>query len=112
MIELGYIDQSQCSIQSDDGISTNERPVIGDSCGLTKVYQMCNCVKPGLTKDQPANNFMEVNAVIQGQFVRQAHVTQECHQVAEDEDEADHGVEQDGSACNIFRKIKKKKTLK
>ena len=72
---------------------------------------MCNCVKPGLTKDQPANNFMEVNAVIQGQFVCQAHVTQECHQVAEDEDEADHGVEQDGSAWNIFRKIKKKKNI-
>ena len=75
---------------------------------------MCNCVKPSLTEDQPANNFMEVNAVIQGQFVCQAHVTQECHQVAEDEHEADHGVEQDGSAWGKdFRKlyyIKKEKT--
>ena len=102
MIELGYTDQSGCSIESDDKLSTNERPVWGDSCGLTKVYQMCNCVKPGLTKDQPANNFVEVNAVIQGQFVCQTHVTQECHQVAEDEDEADHGVEEDGSPWNSF----------
>ena len=112
MIELGYIDQSGCSIESDDKLSTNERPVWGDSCGLTKVYQMCNCVKPGLTKDQPANNFVEVNAVIQGQFVCQTHVTQECHQVAEDEDEADHGVEQDGSAWKSFIKLRRKKTLK
>ena len=108
MIELGYIDQSGCSIESDDKLSTNERPVWGDSCGLTKVYQMCNCVKPGLTKDQPANNFMEVNAVIQGQFVCQTHVTQECHQVAEDEDEADHGVEEDGSSWNGFLKIRER----
>ena len=56
---------------------------------------MCNCVEPGLTKDQPANNFMEVNAVIQRQFVRQSHVPQERHQVAQDEDQADDRVEQD-----------------
>ena len=57
---------------------------------------MCNCVQPGLTEDQPANNFVEVNAVIQRQFVCQAHVPQECHQVAEDEDETHHRVEEDG----------------
>ena len=78
-------------------------------CGLTKVYQMCNCVKPGLTEDQPANNFVEVNAVIQGELVCQAHVAQECHQVAEDEHQTDHGVEQDGSACNIFIKLRLRK---
>ena len=57
---------------------------------------MCNCVKPGLTEDQPANNFVEVYAVIQRQLVRQAHVPEERHQVAEDEDQADHRVEQYG----------------
>ena len=56
---------------------------------------MCNCVKPGLTEDQPANNFVEVNAVIQRQFVRQSHVPQERHQVPQHEDEADNCVEQD-----------------
>ena len=49
---------------------------------------------------------MEVNAVIQRQLVRQAHVPQERHQVAEDEDQADHRVEQYGPSYDQSVNIK------
>lgn len=49
---------------------------------------------------------MEVNAVIQRQLVRQAHVPQERHQVAEDEDQADHRVEQYGPTYDQSVNIK------
>ena len=32
-------------------------------------------VKPRLSENQPTHNFMEVDAVVQRQFVCQAHVT-------------------------------------
>ena len=49
---------------------------------LTKVDEMWDGVKPGLTEDQPAHNFVEVDAVVQGKFVSQAHVTEERHEVS------------------------------
>ena len=33
------------------------------------------CVKPCLAENQPTHNFMEVDAVVERQFVRKAHVT-------------------------------------
>lgn len=40
---------------------------------------MSDGMKPGLNKDDPANNFVEVNVVVQGQFVGQSHVSEESH---------------------------------
>ena len=44
--------------------------------------------------------------MIQRQLVRQAHVPQERHQVAEDEDQADHRVEQYGPSYDQSVNIK------
>ena len=65
---------------------------------LTKVDQMSNGVKPGLNEDDPANDFVEVDVVIQRQFVSQAHVTEKSHQVPKNEDQADNRVEKYGSS--------------
>ena len=43
---------------------------------------MRDSVKPGLNEDDPANDFVEVDVVVQRQFVSQAHVPEESHQVA------------------------------
>ena len=39
-------------------------------------------VEPGLAEDQPAHNFVEVDAVVQGKLVSQAHVAEEGHEVS------------------------------
>ena len=49
---------------------------------------MCDGVQPSLSKDQPANNFVEVNVVIQRQLVSEAHISKEGDQVANDQEEA------------------------
>ena len=43
---------------------------------------MRDSVKPGLNEDDPANDFVEVDVVVQRQFVSQTHVPEESHQVA------------------------------
>ena len=58
---------------------------------------MSDSVKPGLNEDDPANDFMEVDVVVQRQFVSQTHVPEESHQVAKNEDQADNSVEKYGS---------------
>ena len=65
---------------------------------LTKVDQMSNGVKPGLDEDDPANDFVEVDVVIQRQFVSQPHVTEKSHQIPKNEDQADNRVEKYGSS--------------
>ncbi len=62
---------------------------------------MSDGVKPGLNEDDPANDFVEVDVVVQGQFVSQAHVSEECHQVAKNENQADNCVEKYGSSWEI-----------
>ena len=49
---------------------------------LTKVDQMWYGVKPSLAENQPSHNFMEVDAVVQGKLVSQAHVSEERHEVS------------------------------
>ena len=55
---------------------------------------MRDSVQPRLSKNQPPNNFMEVNVVVQGKFVCKAHVSEERDQVADHQEETQNGVDQ------------------
>ena len=44
---------------------------------LTKVYQVHGGVKPGLAKDDPADELVEVDVVVEGQDLGQSHVPQD-----------------------------------
>lgn len=59
-------------------------------------------VQPCLTKNHPANNFMEVNVVVERKLVRQAHVSEEGDEISDDQQETYRGVEEQRTAWNNF----------
>ena len=67
---------------------------------------MRDSVQPRLSKNQPPNNFMEVNVVVQRKFVHKAHVSEECDQVAYHQEETQNGVDQQRLPWNEYTLFK------
>ena len=67
---------------------------------------MRDSVQPRLSKNQPPNNFMEVNVVVQRKFVRKAHVSEERDQVAYHQEETQNGVDQQRPPWNEYTLFK------
>ena len=59
---------------------------LGKNFLLTKVDEVRDGVKPGLNKDDPAHDLVEVDVVVQRKLVSQTHIAEERHQVTENED--------------------------
>ena len=49
-------------------------------------------MKPGLDENEPADEHVEVDVLVEGELVREAHLAEEGDAVAEDEEDADHRV--------------------
>ena len=52
-------------------------------------------MEPGLTENKPTDNFVEVDVVVERELVGEAHVAQEGDQIADNEHQAHHSVDQD-----------------
>ena len=90
MAEMRQINPSRC-------VSESSSFVVCCWEKLTKVDQVGDGVKPSLAENQPSHNFVEVDAVVQGKLVSQAHVAEERHEVSKHKYETDYNIEQDGS---------------
>ena len=66
---------------------------------FTEVDEMHEGVEQGLAEDDPAHHLVEVDVVIEGQEAGQAEVPQHRDAVAQDEDENEDGVEEEGAAA-------------
>ena len=63
---------------------------------------MRDCVKPGLSKNQPPHHFMEVNIMVQRKFVGKAHVSKKCDKVADHQEETQNGVKKQRPPWNQY----------
>ena len=50
-------------------------------------------MKPCLDENEPADEHVEVDILVEGELVREAHLAEEGDAVAEDEEDADHRID-------------------